>query len=178
MEVELIVPVGRGDSTWGDAFSLGEAEAGEWLGCVQPGTGHKELSPPAWPAWWLSPAVPRDALASPAAFFAKSLTMRFPHALLTPSKASFASSLSVTWALSGSCKAEQARCIPAHHSVSVEPLMGSGSVEGRSRQDGRGSNPPFPLAALTPGQCFPQKLCGLPWPFSLLVHLCFLCHNP
>lgn len=54
----------------------------------------------------------------------------------------------------------------------------AGGVEGRSKQDGRASSPPFPLEALTPGQCVPQKLCGLPRPFSLLVHLCFLCHNP
>lgn len=38
---------GRGDSTGEDAFSSGETEAVEWLGCTQLEIGHKEQSPPA-----------------------------------------------------------------------------------------------------------------------------------
>lgn len=145
---------GRGDSSWGDVFSLGETEAVQWLGCAPPGMGHKEQSPPARladehggfpqqcqgmlllclllfcqePNDAFSPHLPVYVLADPL----QSILLPLLHPLSRLPQALFKS-----------CKADQARCIPAHHSASVEPLMGSwGWREGASRV-GEGATLPF-----------------------------------
>lgn len=155
----------------------------EWLGCIQLGTGHKEQScqhgqhggfPQQYQGMLLlclllscqepndafSPHLPGYVLADPlqsifCIFFLSYHRLSLSPARLTKQSVSLLTTVSL-W----------------------NPSWAAGGVEGRSKQDGRASNPPFPLGALTPGQCVPQKLCGLACPFSLLVHLCFFCHNP
>lgn len=156
----------------------------QWNGLVAFSWGQDTRSSPASMASMVAfPSNTKGCSCSACCFLAKSLMMHFPHTfqdmfLLTPSKASSASSFCYhRLSLSPARLTKQSASLLTTVSL-WNPSWAAGGVEGRSKQDGRASNPPFPLGALTPGQCVPQKLCGLACPFSLLVHLCFFCHNP